>query len=160
MRFITSLLVLSFTLSNLAHAEDKAPPSAAEELVNLIDLEGTMRDSTSTAFKPYLDQLKQQGYAEETVKKIEVASQNYFDQIATDPDLHREIVGLYSKNFTEAELRELIHFYQTPLGQKTLKCLPSLMQDSMNLGQKYALKYAENYKAEVQKIMEADKEAK
>lgn len=38
---------------------------------------------------------------------------------------------LYDKYFTERELRDLIAFYKTSTGQKTLKVLPQLMAESM-----------------------------
>ena len=41
---------------------------------------------------------------------------------------------LYMQSFTEAELRELIVFYKTPTGQKTLKQMPMLMQEGAKIG--------------------------
>lgn len=38
-----------------------------------------------------------------------------------------DLVTLYSDAFTEAELKQLIAFYQTPLGSKLLQQMPQLM---------------------------------
>ncbi|WP_017304975.1 DUF2059 domain-containing protein [Spirulina subsalsa] len=40
---------------------------------------------------------------------------------------------LYNKYYTEGELRDLIAFYQTPTGQKTVQVMPQMTQDSMRL---------------------------
>lgn len=43
---------------------------------------------------------------------------------------------LYAKNFSEAQLTDLIAFYETPTGQYTIETMPRLMQDSMVLTQR------------------------
>jgi hypothetical protein len=44
---------------------------------------------------------------------------------------------VYARNFTTDELREIAIFYRTPAGQKLLKTLPVVMQETMVLGQKF-----------------------
>src|SRR5579872_5763280 len=46
-------------------------------------------------------------------------------------------VPLYDKYYSHEEIKGLIQFYQTPLGQKTLSILPKLMAESMNTGQEW-----------------------
>lgn len=38
---------------------------------------------------------------------------------------------LYSKYFTEDEIRDLLVFYKSPTGKKTIRVMPQLMQESM-----------------------------
>jgi len=40
---------------------------------------------------------------------------------------------IYARHFTEAELRQLLAFYQAPLGQKALRELPQIMAETMSL---------------------------
>lgn len=47
-----------------------------------------------------------------------------------------ELVDLYTRNFTEAELRELIAFYQTPTGKKLVALSPRFSQARMDIGQR------------------------
>ncbi len=57
--------------------------------------------------------------------------------------LMREIMNIYSyqeiidlqasvlaKHYTEPELRELLAFYKTPIGQKTIRIMPEVVQDA------------------------------
>ena len=38
---------------------------------------------------------------------------------------------IYARHFTAAELRDMLAFYKTPTGQKTLKVMPQLMSDTL-----------------------------
>lgn len=42
---------------------------------------------------------------------------------------------LYAKNFNEAQLQDMIDFYNTPTGKHTIAVMPQLVQDSMGLTQ-------------------------
>lgn len=62
------------------------------------------------------------------------------------------ILPIYDKHYTHQEIIELIAFYQTPIGQKTITVLPQITQESMTagqeLGKKVGLNVAEKLKAE------------
>lgn len=144
------MFVASFSL---ASAEDAVAKSPAEELISLMDTESSAMAVAKAAFAPYLQQLKAQGYTDEAVKEVEAAADAYFGQVFSDPQLNKEMAELYSREFTEVELKELIAFYQTPLGKKTLRSLPQLMQQGALLGEKYAQKYAEDFQKNLEGIM-------
>lgn len=40
-------------------------------------------------------------------------------------------------HFTQDEIRQLIAFYQTPLGTKLIEKLPAITQESMTIGMKW-----------------------
>lgn len=61
------------------------------------------------------------------------------------------MVELYTATFTEAELRELLVFYKSPIGQKALKQMPILFQQGAQIGQEAA---AQNM-GELEKMIEA-----
>jgi hypothetical protein len=47
-----------------------------------------------------------------------------------------EMVPLYARHFTVAELQQLSAFYQSPLGAKMLTTMPQIMNESMQISQK------------------------
>ena len=49
------------------------------------------------------------------------------------------IVPIYAKYFSLEEVRQLLAFYQTPLGRKTVEVMPQLTQESMLVGQSWGL---------------------
>lgn len=53
------------------------------------------------------------------------------------PELLEEIVPIYHRHFTHDEIRQLIAFYRTDVGQKTLRALPRIIEESGTLGQQW-----------------------
>lgn len=50
------------------------------------------------------------------------------------------VAEIYAQNFTGDEIRQVTAFYKTPAGRKFLEKMPSLVQQSMTMGQKFAQK--------------------
>lgn len=57
------------------------------------------------------------------------------DQAVGWDKLKPDMVKLYTSNFDEQELKELIDFYQSPLGQKVLQKMPTLTAQAAQLTQ-------------------------
>lgn len=66
-------------------------------------------------------------------------------------ELMKEIAAVYSKYYSEEEMMDLIQFYNSPIGQKTLEITPALTGETMQIGQRYGMQV-------VQKISEKMKE--
>ncbi len=47
-----------------------------------------------------------------------------------------ELAKIYSQHFTVKEMNKLIQFYQTPVGQKSIKLMPYLYEQGSIIGQK------------------------
>jgi hypothetical protein len=63
---------------------------------------------------------------------------DWVQKIFAGDTLDVEMVRIYVATFSESELRQLIAFYKTPIGQKALQKMPELMQKGMAIGQKLA----------------------
>ena len=50
-----------------------------------------------------------------------------------------EIGQVYAQEFSHKEIKEIIAFYETPVGRKTLKKMPVIMQKSQALGQQWGM---------------------
>ena len=62
-----------------------------------------------------------------------------------------DIAKIYAKHFTKEELNDLLKFYQSPTGKKSIKEMPSIMMESRQLGmQKVA-----SHMGELQQIIES-----
>ena len=51
------------------------------------------------------------------------------------PKIKEEVLDIYVAAFTEAEARELVAFYTSPVGRKALERMPQLSQQTAQLGQ-------------------------
>lgn len=54
---------------------------------------------------------------------------------ASEPQFLAAVTPIYDRNFTEAELDDLLAFYGTSTGKKAIAVMPRLMQESMMSGQ-------------------------
>lgn len=53
-------------------------------------------------------------------------------RLAFDVDQIVELsIPIYTRNFDEQELKDLVEFYQSPLGRKVIERMPLVMQESM-----------------------------
>jgi uncharacterized protein len=47
------------------------------------------------------------------------------------------VIPIYDKYYTRGEIEDLMHFYQSPVGQKTIQVLPKLSLEAINAGQEW-----------------------
>ena len=153
--FICALAVLSLPVGAAA-PEGIAPEKAAliQELLEVTqsrkNAEAVLRatfDQTDQNLKTFLSQSliqdknlsprerseTQQGMTE----MAQTMSRRYrevFQKRVNFPQLMEEIsMTLYDRHFTEAELRDMVVFYRTPTGQKTIQVMPQLYSESMRM---------------------------
>lgn len=65
---------------------------------------------------------------------------SYFDKLMNEVD-PKELIEItipsYDKHLTHDEIKELIKFYESPIGKKLIEKQPMIMQDAMVAGQKW-----------------------
>jgi uncharacterized protein len=66
-------------------------------------------------------------------------------------ELTTMLTPVYQKQFTEADLKKVIEFYETPVGKKYAAAVPVIMQESMQVGQEWGMKIGQQV---MQKISE------
>jgi hypothetical protein len=85
----------------------------------------------------------------------EVAAQLHKELEPKKAELVNEICRIYAQRFTEAELKELLAFYKTPLGQKVIAEEPNALDLSMQRTQAWAETFSElvlsRFRAEMKK---------
>jgi len=47
------------------------------------------------------------------------------------------VIPIYDKHFTHADIKELLAFYQTRIGRKSIEVLPMVVSESMQVGQSW-----------------------
>ena len=67
---------------------------------------------------------------------------NFTKEIRAD-ELVDLVVPLYDRYYTRQEIHELTAFYQSPVGQKTVKVLPRLSAEAISIGQDWGRTVAE-----------------
>ncbi|HYL32274.1 MAG TPA: DUF2059 domain-containing protein [Stellaceae bacterium] len=69
----------------------------------------------------------------------------------TTPDLLQRIAAIYERYYTTEDLSAIVAFYKSPAGQKVLKTLPNVMQESAAAGQAWGQAATPRVQARVEK---------
>lgn len=64
-------------------------------------------------------------------------------------DLFNRMIPLYSKYYNEKEINDLIVFYKTPTGKKMVETMPQVMNESMQIGEKWGAEIGSKIQAEL-----------
>lgn len=123
------MLVIAALIAPVCRADDSL--SLAEKFLDLSGTESFMQQTFEAGLKPSLDQMRAKGAPADLVESIHAEAKNYFLENFKYEEMRPQLAKLYTAAFTEAELHEIIAFYETPTGQKTLAKLPNLTQQSM-----------------------------
>ncbi len=73
---------------------------------------------------------------EKKIPEMTAAMQSLFADSKMVDEMVNEMAPLYARNFTAPEIREIAAFYKSAAGAKTLRVMPQLMNDSMQITQK------------------------
>jgi len=76
----------------------------------------------------YENNPKTKKYSEILVGVVKEVLDEYFNDPETQRKLKSAYATIYSEEFTEKELREMIEFYKTDTGKKVLQKLPAVME--------------------------------
>jgi len=121
-------------------AAAKIDPAKEADIRRLLDLVGTKAlvvqamDSMSKSIKPLLTSSLPPGEYREKLVDL------FFARFSAKADSQHMLdlaVPVYDKNFSHQEIRSLIEFYQTPLGQKAIATLPKVSAEMQELGRKW-----------------------
>lgn len=131
-----------------ASAQEDSHRQKAEELLALMNT----REMMLTAFESTTAQLLQ-SVPENKKEAVKEAFLKFAKSVADSPELNNGLTDLYAANFTEPELIELIAFYSSPVGKKSLEKMPELFQKGAALGESVATAKQAAFHAELQAIM-------
>jgi uncharacterized protein len=119
-----------------AQSPDTDAATAARELVNTMKLADQFKAIMPTIFQHFKPAIVQN--RPEIERDFDAMTPILMDKMnARIGELVDAVVLVYAGNFTAAELRDLVAFYQTPTGQKFLQKTQILTQQTMLVGQKF-----------------------
>lgn len=77
------------------------------------------------------------------LQSVESVMRDFFARYMSWENLKEGYAEIYSRAFTEPELREMTAFYRTPTGQKLARATPQLMREGSELGQRAVQEHME-----------------
>jgi hypothetical protein len=148
---LTALLTIGCSFGVIAKTD--AQRAAVEQLITLTKQDQIMDQMYDQVKQLVLQQVKQLNPAPEQSPLIEKYLNKIFAVMQAEMSwdkMKEDFIQLYLSFYTEPEIQDLIAFYQTPTGRKTIEKMPLLMQQSMAIGQKYSL----NMMPKIEKLIE------
>jgi len=136
------LVLLLFSAVQFVDAQT-APTSKQTAIRKLIAIAGGEKMVT-TMIEQMIDVYKQQGLL------IDAKLMDELKKEADVTSLMDRMVPLYEKYYTEGEINQLLAFYNSPLGKKTIAVMPQLTQESMQIGAEWGQKVMERVRAKLQ----------
>ncbi len=143
MNKMVGIIVAGMALSVVwANAQEDTRRATAEELLNVMNVKESIEQSFAMVKKMIPAQMAQMKQATgETNIPSNVSSQTdkMMDMMAEELSWNKlkdGYIALYAEIFTDEEMKGLIAFYKSPVGQAFVQKQPEVMKRSMELSQK------------------------
>ena len=131
-----------------------------KEMLKLMQVEQMISKSYEGMIPMIQKQMESQVGASMTEKKKEnqrkvlTKVMDLSKEMATDL-INNEAPGIYDRNFTEDEIKELMTFYKSPIGKKSIELMPNIQKELMGV---MLSKYLPNFQMKVKALMDEAKE--
>lgn len=145
-RSLTAVVFVVFLTARAAFGQMPAKESLAEELLQLMH----MKENTEKSFEAVkrmlpLQMEKISGATGQEPGSVAPTNQvsDMVDMIAREMSwekMKNDYISLYAETFSEDELRGMIAFYKTPVGQAWISKQPEVARKSMELGQRLMMR--------------------
>lgn len=66
------------------------------------------------------------------------APDSFWEEVVADIDMNHLaelVIPIYQKNLTEQDVQDINTFYDTPAGKKLIRVMPTIMQETIKVGQ-------------------------
>ena len=131
MRTIT--LMICLLLSTLVSADNKGSEETALKLLEVLNVEKAIKVQQESMLKAHLEQSPE-------IKAYEPVIKTFLEKHITFVKMKPQLIHLYTSFYTEQELNDLIVFYKSSVGQKTLTTEPRIQQVMSKFGQNLVFK--------------------
>jgi hypothetical protein len=157
MRLGTLVFLLTFLFTSFSYPDGTGRRKVAGEVLVLTAVDRMIEPAFRQVEQMQLSQLRQMDLPEEAYSHAQTYIQRIYQIMAREmrwDNIKEDYINLYVDVFSESELRELIRFYKTPLGQKLIEKTPLLMQRSMRIGQQKMMRVMPEIQAISREMMQ------
>lgn len=125
---LAGFILASFTVKGQADSFDS-------DIMKMQQVNGS-NASTNALFPRIMAQIRQ-SKPDLTDARIAAMKIDVFDvEVAS---LNEQLIPVFKKYYTQSEVKEIIAFYETPVGKKLAETTPKMMMDQMQLTQTWAM---------------------
>ncbi|GAA5218295.1 DUF2059 domain-containing protein [Corallincola platygyrae] len=139
-------LICILLLGACGHAvaqEAKIPDDKQAAIIKLMEITGSdqMGMMFADMFINQSAKAMQLAYPDIPARAIDVIADEVNKVVGEElqtGELQRSLMPIYHRHFTLEEINALIAFYESPVGQKSIRVMPQLTQESTLVGQSWA----------------------
>lgn len=134
------LTIITLAFSFGVAAAENTHRAAVEKLLLLMNQDQIMEQMFPQVKQFVMQQFQQENISPEQTQAFEKYFDKIFDVMQEEMSwdkMRDDFIQIYTAVYTEDEVNELIAFYESPIGQKTIAKTPLLMQQSMAVSQKH-----------------------
>jgi hypothetical protein len=136
MRLLHTLLIVAALACSGPPAHAQADQSEALQVANELfallskDMLADLTSNMTAQMWPMVERQMRPGLDQQTLAQLRTE----FERIQKESlaDVMQGAAPIYARHFTAGELRDLINFYNSPTGQKSLKVLPQVMSEILS----------------------------
>jgi hypothetical protein len=141
-----SLIMMAVVLTHaVAGGEDKSHRKAAETLLIVTNVDKMQPKMVEQVLASQLQQNPQ-------LTPYRDVMQRFLNKYMNWESLKEDVITAYTQEFTEQELKQLMTFYKTTLGQKAVEKIPKLMF----IGGQIGMRRVQANEAELRQMIEAE----
>src|SRR5579863_7575858 len=154
---LAAIFCMLFAAGSYAQQSPGDAPATKEDVVRFMDvmhsrdmmlnMMNLMAKQTSQMVHQQVS--KQTDLPPDAEERINKMTQDMFKNFPVD-DLIQAMIPVYQKHFTKGDIDAFVAFYSTPAGQKLLKEMPPITQESMQASMGVAQKMVANMQQQIQ----------
>jgi len=116
--------------------EDKVDPAKEAAIRHLMDVTETSKlgDNINSFLTDRIRTIMSHSLTPDKLPKFMDAFSQKFNAASPSTAVADAMVPIYSRAFTMEDIQEMTKFYESPVGQKMVKQLPAVTQESQNAG--------------------------
>jgi len=136
-----------------ALADETSARALAAKLIDMTNGKDTMRAGFDAVINNVIDNMQQHGMPQAGVDELKAAVDKWYNSQIKFDDVRPKMVDAYLKDFSEDDLKQILAFYQSPVGQKALKNMPEVMREGAIVEQDYTKAKIPSLNAELTPIL-------
>lgn len=141
--FVSAALILIVTVVN-APALAQSRPATSQPANNQEEKINNIKELMTITGEEKLSQQIRTQLLNGLKSQLPQVPQEFWNTLAEEIDsdsdkMKNQFIAIYSKYFSNENIKELIAFYKTPLGRKVTNVLPQVMRESVEVGQLYGI---------------------
>ena len=145
----TGFIIVAATTAAAAFAgeEDAPSPEVRADIERLMELTGANNPELLEQMGSMIGQQIAQTIGAKEPEAAQrcavIATEVAFETVSgmfSDSDFMADMNAIYAKYFSQEEIRQMIAFYETPVGKKSIEIMPELMSESMQVTMQWLAK--------------------